>query len=135
MKKVFRGTVSKGNLVMSSDYTNYLFTLEDQDIDLTICKHKKNRSLPQNSYFHGVILEMISDKTGYEIEEVKEILRGQFLSHEIKIGDEIFKVGRSTASLSTVEFEEFNSQCRRWASITEGVELYIPEPNKIVLDN
>ena len=57
------------------------------------------------------------------------MLRGLFLSYEITIADKPIKIGKSTASLNTVEFEEFNSECRRWAS--KKIGLYIPEPNEI----
>jgi len=40
----------------------------------------------------------------------------------LKMGDKIIRVGRSTASLTTTAFEELNSQCRRWASMT--LDLY-----------
>ena len=132
MRTIFRGSVNKGQLVMGADYIDTLAMLEGQDIDLTICKHKTQRSLNQNSYFHGVIVKMISDETGYEIEEVKEMIRMKFLSYEIKLGDEIVLVGRSTVSLTTAEFEELNSQCRRWAA--QAIGLYLPEPNEVELN-
>jgi len=130
-KKIFRGTVKKNTLIMGEDYTNYLITLEDKDIDLTISKHKIIRSNPQNAYFHAVIVKMISEETGYEQSEVKEMIRSLFLSYDLKVKDEIIKVGKSTASLTTSEFEELNSQCRRWAS--QKIGLYLPEPNEVEL--
>jgi len=129
VKVVFRGSVSKNKLVMSTDFTDHLFTLEGCDIDLTVEKHKKQRSNNQNAYFHCVIVKGISDKTGYTKEETKEILRMLFISYELKVGDKIIKVGRSTASLTTSEFEELNSECREWASQT--LDLYLCEPNEV----
>jgi len=52
-----------------------------------------------------------------------------FISYELKVGDKIIKVGRSTASLTTSEFEELNSECREWASQT--LDLYLCEPNEV----
>lgn len=130
MIPIFYGEVKNGKLTLEDKEKrdNYLLSLSGR-IEVTYKKPQKQRSDAQNKYFHAVIVKMLSDHTGYETEEIKEMLRGLFLSYEIKIGEKIVKVGRSTASLSVSEFEELNSKCRRWASQTEGVELYIPEPN------
>jgi len=129
MKAIFRGKVINGRPIMGSDYAKFLHTLEGKDIDLTIEPHKKKRSNAQNAYFHAVIVKEISDYTGYETEEVKEMLKIMFLPHDVKMGDKIIRVGRSTAALTTSEFEELNSQCRRWASMT--LDLYLVEPNQV----
>jgi len=130
MKPVFNCTINKGKLVAPVEYFDHLRSFKNgEQVRVTVDKHKKQRSNPQNRYFHSVIVKMISDETGYEVSEVKEMIRMLFLSHELKVGDEIVKVGKSTAALNTLEFEELNSQCRRWASQTIG--LYLPEPNEI----
>ena len=99
MKAIFRGKVINGRPIMGSDYAKFLHTLEGKDIDLTIEPHKKKRSNAQNAYFHAVIVKEISDYTGYETEEVKEMLKIMFLPHDVKMGDKIIRVGRSTAAL------------------------------------
>ena len=127
---VFNCSINKGQLVAPVEYFNHLRTFKEAEpVEVTVEKYRKTRSGNQNRYFHGVIVKMISDETGYEVDEVKEMIRMLFLSYELKVGDEIVKVGRSTASLNTAEFEELNSQCRRWASQTIG--LFLPEPGEI----
>ena len=78
-------------------------------------KTGKNRSNPQNSYFHGVILPVLSEYTGYSNDEMKGVVKWKF---GIK----------STAALTTLEFEKFCEDVRRWASAELGCD--IPEPNE-----
>ena len=77
----------------------------------------KPRSDPENRYFHGVILPILAEYTGYTIDEMKGVVKFKF---NIK----------STADLTTVEFEKFCSDIRAWASRDLG--CYIPEPNEAV---
>ena len=135
MKKVFRGTVSKGQLVMGSDYTDHLFTLEEQDIDLTVEKHRTIRSVNQNAYYWGVVLKILcrgqkgEGGLGYREEEMHEILRGKFLREAVRIGDDLIHYAKSTASLNTTEFEEYLTEIREWASVE--LTCCIPLPNEI----
>lgn len=89
------------------------------------------RSNPQNSYYWGVVIELISEHTGFTLDEVHEILKHKFLAKRvfIKSAQEYVDITKSTTILSTVEMEEFLSQIRRWAVIDLGIS--IPEPNEI----
>lgn len=73
------------------------------------------RSDPQNKYLHGVVIPVLSNHTGYAPEEMKGIIKWKF---------NII----STASLTTVEFEQFMSNVRDWA--LQSLDCYIPEPGK-----
>jgi hypothetical protein len=76
-------------------------------------------------------VEIISHSTGYSRDEVHEILRGKFLSDSKSIAGEDITFSHSTTELSTVEFEEYLSHIREWASIK--LNIYIPEPNEVDL--
>lgn len=95
-----------------------------------IFKEKLPRSNPQNSYFHGPVVGILSRHLGYTEEEMKDILKGLFLSEEIEIDTKDGKIPitvvKSTASLKTDEFAEFIDKCVRWASFEHG--CYIPPP-------
>lgn len=95
--------------------------------------NQKQRSMPQNSYYWGVVIEIISEHTGYPKHEVHEILKNKFLSKIVwldkKAGKkEMVLVSRSTSDLTTKQFENFLSEVRTWASAELG--CYIPEPNE-----
>jgi len=131
VKKIFKGKADKGKAVLYEQkaYEMLLWSLNGKDIEVTVGKPVKKRSNQQNAYFHGVIVPMMSEATGYEIEEMKEIIRAKFLAYEVKVGNDIIKVGRSTASLNTMEFEELNTKCRKWGD--EELDIYIPSPNEV----
>ncbi len=96
----------------------------------------KSRSNPQNSYYWGVIIKLISEHLGYTTEETHEILKYKFLKIDFEIPQkskaqtELVPISRSTTQLDTKEMEEYLSQVRMWASGDLGV--FIPEPNEVI---
>jgi len=80
-------------------------------------KEAKMRSLPENRYYWGVVLEILSNETGYTPNEMHEVCRSMFLNENItlqkKERTEIINIPISTTSLKTVEFEEYLSKIRR----------------------
>ena len=78
-------------------------------------QQKTDRSDPQNRYFHGVVLPVLAEYTGYTQEEMKAVVKWKF------------KV-KSTAGLNPVEFEKFMSDVRQWSSAE--LSCYIPNPNE-----
>lgn len=104
------------------------------DYEFIIKKKFKGRSLPQNGWFHAVIVPMVADAMGEEnLNEAKATLKAMFLSKTkvIKGVDgqlqEITIVGR-TSKLSTSGFGFFTNKCRIWAAKFLGIN--IPDPTK-----
>ena len=62
----------------------YLRGLEGKEVEVTITlpKDYPQRSGQQSKYYWGVIVEMISQHTGYTPEEVHELLKQRFLGQE-----------------------------------------------------
>lgn len=91
---------------------------------------KKIRSNPQNRYYHGVVVPILSEFLGYTNEEMHEVLKHKFLRlmafFPTKSGGENVWITKSTADLDTKCFEEYLSQIRIWASSEIG--CYIPDP-------
>ncbi len=130
MIPIFRGKVKDGKLKLDipQDYLVELSRLEGHRIELTIQKERNTRTLNQNRYYWGVIIEILSDAFGYDPEETHEALKFKFLKkHE---DTDLVTVG-STAKLSTAEFAEYIDGIIRWASTeyrivipsADGVEL------------
>lgn len=92
----------------------------------------KGRSNPQNSYYWGCVVQILSDELGYTPNEVHEIIKHKFLTEKkivIRRKTEIpLNFSKSTTQLDTKEFEELMSKVRQWASIELGI--YIQEPNE-----
>tara|TARA_R100001244_G_scaffold122634_1_gene92271 strand:+ start:145 stop:504 length:360 start_codon:yes stop_codon:yes gene_type:complete len=86
---------------------------------------KKKRSLPQNKYYWKVIVHMISEETGYTIDQAHGKLAQKFLL----VRDSGTPYARSTTSLSTKEMEDYLENIRRWAA--EFLSLNIPEPGEV----
>jgi len=93
----------------------------------------KIRSIAENSYYWGVVIPLISNDSGYTKDEVHDLLKSMFLKNikHIKLPNgkvkEVITI-KSTAELTTVEFEEFLTEVRTWASLE--IDCYIPLPNE-----
>lgn len=95
----------------------------------------KNRSNPQNKYYWGCVVQILSDELGYTKNEIHDLIKFRFLSSPESIKGrtgivQLIKT-RSTQELDTKEFEQLMSEVREWASIELGI--YISEPNEIPL--
>jgi len=130
MIPVLYGLVKGGKLTLDNpqSYLVELSRLEGQRIELTIRKERHVRSLSQNKYYWGVIIEILSDNFGYDKEEMHEALKFKFLK---KHGDTDLVTVSSTAKLSTIEFTEYIDGIVRWAS-TE-YQIVIPSADGIDL--
>ena len=133
MKMVFNCSINKGQLVAPVEYFNHLRTFKEAEpVEVTVEKYRKTRSGNQSRYYFGVIVKILSDELGYTKDEIHEILKGKFLSEEIKVGDEVIRYAKSTTSLKTDAFESLMTDIREWASTELGI--FLPLPNEIVLD-
>lgn len=87
------------------------------------------RSTQQNRAYFGIAVKLIGDHLGYDREEMHKALAGKFLGFdEVKIGDEVMLVPKSTTHLSTREFNEYYAKIQRWAA--EFLNISIPDPNE-----
>lgn len=128
-----------GNLKLDNErrYVDLLKHLKPGRYTVLIEKETHSRSLKQNAYFHGVIVQAVSDHTGYEFDEAKELLKRfcnpktlEVVNKESGGVDEVI-IGGSTASLSVEDFAAFCSRCQRWAA--ETLDIYIPDPNELAV--
>lgn len=118
----FHGEVKQGRIKYDSPakYLVLLSSLEGKRIELTIRKERNSRTLSQNAYYWGVVIEILAENYGYEPEEMHEALKFKFLkTHD----DSELVTVRSTTKLSTVEFGDYLDRIMRWAA-QEGI--YIP---------
>ena len=127
MIPVFTGEVLKGQLrnYFTVRFQNYLKTLEGQKVEIIVRKQKTKRSDNQNSYYWGVVLDILSRHTGYESDEMHEILKFKFLRK--RISDDVEYV-QSTTKLNTAEMEEYLEKIRRFAAM--DLFCVIPLPNE-----
>ena len=110
-------------------HKTFLLTLKVGDpVEVIIQKPKQDRSNKQNRYYHGVVLDYISDHTGYETHEVHEEMKRMFnpVPSKFSLGE---TVGGSTAKMSTTEFNEYIERIVRWAAME--LSVVIPDPNEL----
>lgn len=123
MNLIFRGIVKQGKIKLDAPdkYLVYLSGLEGKRVELTLQKERKSRTLSQNAYYFGVVIEILGQHFGYEPDEMHEALKLKFLKkHE---DSDLVTVG-STTKLTTAEFGEYLDKIIRWAA-TE-YQCYIP---------
>lgn len=120
--------IVKGGKFIPSDVEKFkkaFYRYEGKKIFLTIETEKKTRSSQQNRYYWAVIVEIISEHTGYNLDEVNDLLKWKFNRlHRDGLPDSC----KSFKALDTVEFEDKMSKIREWAAIE--LSLYIPLPNE-----
>lgn len=125
LSPIFHGQVSGGQLklVRREDFARWVTLYEGKRIELVLREHKSKRSLPQNSYYWGVVVALLAEDCGYDPEEMHEALKWKFLQrHDVPL-----PTVRSTASLNTAEFTAYIEQCRRLGA---EMGVVIPSPNE-----
>jgi len=128
---VFLGRVTEQgrlHLEQRGMFRRWLSSLAGKDVELVVRRRRKQRSLQQNAYYHGVIVKMLADHFGYRPEEMHEALKFEFLRRDPDDRRPLATV-RSTTSLSTQDFEDFQERVRQWA--LEEHEVLIPLPNEV----
>ena len=110
-------------------FNSHLHNCEGKNVVITMGEQKKRRSLNLNSYYWGVAVKLLSEHTGYDKDEVHEVLKSMFLRTKYKINGVWIDGTKSTTKLSNQEMNEYLEQVKRFASSTLGT--YIPDPNEV----
>lgn len=99
--------------------------LRGRDVQVFVEPKRKPRSLAENNYYWGVVIPIISEWSGFTPEETHLALKEHFLS-EFDRAHGLIRM-KSTADLSTLDFEKYMSNIRMWAA-DQG--QFIPLPNE-----
>ena len=90
------------------------------------------RSIPENKFYWGVVVDILSNDLGYPKNEIHEILKEMFLREpkyiKTKEGVKEVWITKSTAKLTVPEFEAYIEEIRVWSAMNLGI--MIPEPNE-----
>lgn len=111
----------------------YLEKFKENELFTVVIKpYKAQRSNPQNRYMHYAF-NLVADHYGYEMEDVKELMKDKFLGYEeVEIAGQIIKKLKSTTDLNTEQQEIFMDKVRRFWLEFDG--FIIPLPNEIDLE-
>jgi organic radical activating enzyme len=132
-------TISGGEIANKKQIAKLFHSLKDGRYMVEIATAKK-RTSPQNRYYHGIVVPMVRkgiEEMGTEItlQETHEFLKARFNSVELvnKESGEVHQVPKSTAGLTTVEFNEFIEKIQRFAA--EFLGIVIPDPGEVLTLN
>lgn len=132
--------ISNKRIVNMSDLKSAFNNLKDGRHLITI-KDFRKRSIPQNSYYWGVVVPMVRRglyDAGYDAvrtnDEAHAVLKHVFLRKEIvsKETGDMIEMSGSTTALTIPEFNDFLESVCRWAS--EYLGIIIPDPNEVIID-
>lgn len=118
MIPVFRGSVDdrgKVHLLNCDAFDKYAETLKGKPVVLTLKQWRQTRSNPQNAYFHGVVLPLITDASGHTAAEVKDALKFKFLASYAPDGFPIVKRTRDWIPRNSVN-SSTPAGCSRWTT-------------------
>lgn len=134
---VTSGSVTAGKLLVRNRkaFTTAMATFPDGEVLVTIERARATRSLEQNAWYFGVILKVLSEHTGYGVDELHEYCKQRFNPKRLALVDahgEIVDsqaIGQSTTKLNKVTFGEYCEQIRQWAASELGCAIPDPDPN------
>ncbi len=132
---VTTGAVKKGRLEVRNRrrFSQSLRRMRDGEVLITVERIKAARSQPQNRYYWGVVVELLSEHTGYTPDEIHDVLKAKFIPKKLALADgngEVkgeFVIGGTTTKLDKVAFGEYVESIRRWAA--EDLHVVIPDPD------
>lgn len=102
-------------------------------VEIAVTRLRATRSPQANAYYWGVVLQALSDHTGYTVDELHDICKAKCLPKKLAVnngnGEVVgeFILGGSTRKLDTTEFYEYVERVRQWAA---ELDCYIPDPNE-----
>jgi len=128
---IFPGIAAGGKAIPDNAiaFSRHVSSLELHRIEIIVRKQRRNRSNQQNRYYWGVVVALFKEYCGYDDpDEMHDALRMKLLTaHQ----DGPLPTVRSSAGLTTVEFEDYMLRCRKLAA---EMGFQIPEPNEVSFD-
>jgi hypothetical protein len=124
MKKIYRGIVENNTLKIyeKEEFKKLIQSFNGKEVAITLEKYFKNRSVKENNYYRGCVLETIKEYTGDDKDSLHIFLKQKFLKERGNICDKI----KSTKTLTTVQFEKYLSDIRMWASQELSLYIFLP---------
>jgi len=129
MTPLFSGTIQDGKLSLDKgqSFREYLQGLNGKRVTVTVERVTHKRTIPQNKWYWGVAVKLISEHTGYYPDEVHDALKHAF-APKVIIGNLV--AVKSTKHLDTVEFgDNMMERVVRWAA--EELHIVIPLPEEV----
>lgn len=132
MTPICNGKVEAGARLWTYEkkkFTEYLKSLEEQEVEIIVRKRKDTRTLQQMRYYWGVVVKIIADDTGNDPDDVHEFLKEKFAPKKV-IGIKNEKVVAGCTHDPTKDnfFTDFIDKIVAWYTQEGG---YIPPPPSV----
>jgi hypothetical protein len=130
------GTIENGRLFIRNrrEFDDQIRQLrEGCEVEIEVTRRRASRSMQQNRYYWGVVIQMLSEYTGFVPDEMHDVLKAKFIPKKLALCDgngevqDEFVLGGSTRKMNKNEFGEYVESIRRWAA--ETLDLVIPDPD------
>lgn len=112
-------------------WRSYLARQRGRDVWVTVKRQQHTRSMSQNSYYWGVVVDSIAGHIGESSEETHELLKEKFLprrSVELLDGRRL-EMPASTRLLTVEAFADYVTHVKAWAA--QWLGLHIPEAGEV----
>lgn len=122
--KVFFGHVEDGKILLDWDaFKKYASRLQG-DIQVTVGKRKRQRSLNQNALY-WLWLGVIENDTGHSTDDLHDFFKTKFLKHTKEVFGKVYEVVQSSAGLDTMDFTTYMDKVRQF--VQEELKITLPE--------
>lgn len=132
MAAMFAAVVTESGALMLDEPAKFAETLRHvagQRVEVLLRKHRTNRSLAYNDYFHAVPVAILSEYWGEDVEATKLLILGEaFGWHDTKDGHR-FPMKPSSSALTNEEFSRLVDWLPTWAM--QQFNVTIPLPNEV----
>lgn len=108
---------------------------KDGEVTITVERKRATRSEIQNRWYWGQILRLLSEHTGYTVDELHDYCKLRFNGTTVCVTDrdgvvvDEQRIGQTTTKLNRVTFGEYCEAIRQWAAADLGVVIPDPDPN------
>lgn len=130
-KLKFRGTVALGIFIPDDNRAFKEFEGKECYGQVTKITKHKDKTMPQLGYYFGYILPVLMDYFGYSKSEMHEAVKYQVLIVEQGIYQKL-PHAPSIKNYSTVQFEDYMRNIRKWAM--DKYEIFLNLPNEVGFD-
>lgn len=131
---VASGTLRNGKVTIRDRgvFEDGLATMPDGEVFVRVERPRATRSLKQNAFYWGVLIQGLSEHTGYTPDEMHEFLKMKFIPKRLAVAkgngeivDELV-IGGTTTKLDTIDFTDYCAEIQRWAA--EELDLVLEDP-------
>ena len=119
-------TKRNGVVTLDKDFNLMCSLLRNGEYTLKIVRKTKPRSISQNSLM-WMWYKCMEDATGTPKEDFHDYYKSKYLSRDVAIGKQLYRVPGSTSDLNTLQMTYYLEKVKADAATEFGIILPLPE--------